>query len=242
MRVYADYHTHTTFSDGRGRLEDNVSAATNIHLEEIGIADHGPRNIGTGVQGEGTYRQIKEEVERLSVTFPQIKVKVGAEADITGVDGSIDISQEIIDELDFLIIGLHPFVMPTGINSAVFLMENLLAPLSRSLAAKALNDNTKALIEAMKRHSPDIISHPNLKMRVDIDEIAQACAKYNAAYEINVGHHFQTVEEIRQAATWGPQFVISSDAHYPDTIGQLDVGLALAEAAGLTAEQIINVY
>lgn len=242
MRIFADYHTHTTYSDGRGKLVENIAAAAAKGLEEIGIADHGPRNIGTGVHGEQTYLQIRNEAAELAQQFPQITVKVGAEADITGIDGGIDISPPIVQELDYLIIGLHPYVLPVSLTSGIFVLENLLARWSKSIEAKVINDNTKALVEAMDRHRPMIISHPNLKMHVEIDEVAKACAKYEAAYEINTGHMYQQVEEIRQVASWGPKFVISSDAHFPATVGQLEEGLGLATGAGLDAEQIINVH
>lgn len=242
MRIFADYHTHTTFSDGRGKLAENIAAAVNQGLEEIGIADHGPRNIGTGVHGEQTYLQIKADAAQLAKEYPQITVKVGAEANITGVDGSIDISPQILQALDYLIIGLHPYVFPVNFASGVFILENLLAPWSQRMAKKAANDNTKALVETMERHHPQIISHPNLKMQVDVDEVARACAKYGAAYEINVGHNYQTAADIQRVARWGPKFVISSDAHFPATVGRLEDGLRLATAAGLTAEQIINVH
>ncbi|MDD6540033.1 MAG: PHP domain-containing protein, partial [Firmicutes bacterium] len=37
-----DLHTHTTYSHGKGSVEDNVREAFNKGLEYIAISDHGP--------------------------------------------------------------------------------------------------------------------------------------------------------------------------------------------------------
>ncbi|TLM99921.1 PHP domain-containing protein, partial [bacterium] len=91
MEFFADYHTHTTYSDGRGSVRENVEAALARGLEAIGITDHGPKNIGAGVAKAETYLAIKNEVRALAGEYEKINILVGAEADITGVDGSIDI-------------------------------------------------------------------------------------------------------------------------------------------------------
>ena len=48
--IYGDYHTHTTYSHGKGSVEDNVKAAIAAGLREIAITDHGPRHLLAGVK------------------------------------------------------------------------------------------------------------------------------------------------------------------------------------------------
>ena len=45
LRIFADYHTHTVHSHGRGTVEDNVKAAISANLRAIAITDHGPANL-----------------------------------------------------------------------------------------------------------------------------------------------------------------------------------------------------
>jgi len=242
MELFADYHTHTTYSDGRGKLEENVQAAIARGLREVAITDHGPRNIGTGVKEAATFLEIKEEVRGLAGKYPEITVKVGAEADITGIDGQIDIPEHIIKELDLLIIGLHPYIWPDSVSDAwELVIMNQLAKFSRSMARKVINTNTKALVAAMDRYPATIISHPDLQMHVDVKEVARACARTGTAFEINTGHHhYLTLELLEQAAREGVNFSIDSDAHYPATVGDLRVGIELAEKAGISPDKIIN--
>ena len=45
LKVVADYHTHTIYSDGKGTIEQNVKSAIDKGLEIIGISDHGYKHM-----------------------------------------------------------------------------------------------------------------------------------------------------------------------------------------------------
>ena len=68
MRFTGDYHTHSTYSDGRNTIVEMVDAARKKELGEIAITDHGPRNIGVGVKGPGTFLVIKDEIGKCRKT------------------------------------------------------------------------------------------------------------------------------------------------------------------------------
>lgn len=242
MKLFADYHTHTKYSDGRGTLEENVLAARALGLEQIGISDHGPNNIGTGVESSETYLQIKQEAARVNAQYPEIKVLVSTEADIISIDGKLDVSDNIIKELDYLIVGLHPYIMPDRFSDLSFVLDNQLSKISQSVKDKIRNVNTKALTEAVESHDVKFVSHPGLGMEVNLRELARVCSQNQTALEINTGHHFQTVEFITEAEKEGATFVINSDAHFPQTVGRLDMGLELAAKAKLPPEMVINAY
>ena len=48
-KLYYDIHTHTTYSHGKGSIEDNAAAAVAAGLKILGISDHGPGHIGYGI-------------------------------------------------------------------------------------------------------------------------------------------------------------------------------------------------
>lgn len=241
MDLFADYHTHTRHSDGRGTVLENIEAAVDRGLKELAITDHGPKSIGTGVPGPETFLTIRNEVAGLAPRFPEIKVLVGAETAVISRDGRLDLPDEIIRQLDLLIAGLHPYYLPENLGDALyFTLPNLVVRLNKSLWEKMRCTNTKALIGAMEKYSVDFISHPNLMMPVDLDELARSCAGNGTALEVNTGHNYNKEDIVRAAARHGSKLVINSDAHYPATVGRLDTGLALVEKLNFPADMVIN--
>lgn len=241
MKLFADYHTHTTYSDGRGTPAENIKAAIDRGLEAVAITDHGPKSIGTGVAGPETFLAIKEEVAGLSSRFPEIKILVGAEAAVISRDGRLDLPKTIIEQLDLLLAGHHPYYIPESLGDALhYTLPNLVVRLKKSTWEKMRNTNTKALIETVHNYPVDFISHPDLMMPADPDELARACAGRETALEVNTGHHYNKEDIVRAAARHGAKLVINSDAHYPETVGELASGLALVEKLRFPAEMVIN--
>lgn len=241
VKLFADYHTHTTYSDGRGTPADNIKAAAAKGLEAVAITDHGPKSIGTGVAGPETFLAIREEVAGLASRFPEIKALVGAEAAVISRDGRLDLPDNIIGQLDLLIAGLHPYYIPESLGDALhYTLPNLVVRLKKSAWEKMRTTNTKALLEAIHNHPVDFISHPDLMMPADPDELARACAGRETALEVNTGHHYNKEDIVRAAARHGAKLVINSDAHYPETVGELASGAALVERLRFPAEMVVN--
>ncbi len=241
MSFKGDYHMHSRYSDGRATVAEMVAAGGRMGLPEIAITDHGPCNIGTGVRQHTTFISIKEEVRRVAEEHPNMKVMTGAEANITGLDGTIDVPADIYRELDLLLVGLHPYVWPDTLGDGLQLVVgNQLQRVSSGLRRRVINNNTKALVEALHRHPVDIVTHPGLQMPLDVTELARACVKTDTMYEVNTGHHYQNPAQLRLAAKEGVTFVINSDAHFPETVGDLEPGLHLLIQAGVPHGQIAN--
>lgn len=222
MEFFADYHMHTRYSDGRATVDEMAAAAGRCGLVQAAITDHGPDLIRIGVKNASVYSQIGDEVRELNGRQAKTAVLTGAEANVTSLDGSIDLPRDVCRRLDLLIVGLHPYVVPDTVGDGLALiLNNRLARLVPSLRERVRTDNTKALIAAIRKHRPDIISHPGLAMPVDVREVAAACARYGTAFEINCGHRFPGLDELIAASRERPDFVVNSDAHYPDSVGDL---------------------
>ena len=50
MVLTGDYHTHTPYSHGKDRVEENVAAAKAQGLKQIGITDHGFSHVALGIR------------------------------------------------------------------------------------------------------------------------------------------------------------------------------------------------
>ena len=241
MEFFADWHTHSTYSDGRGTIEQNVAAAVARGLDELAITDHGPRNIIAGVKSPQTYLKINSVIDNMNGKYPEITVKCGAEADIIALDGTIDIPRQIIDRLDILSVGIHPWIWPESLEGAWSVVGvNQLAHFSRGFRDKARVNNTKALKEAVSKFEIDFISHPDLGLPVDVAELASACASCDTSLEINTGHHYDKEDLVKAALKQGGNFVVNSDAHFPETVGDLASGGALLEKFKVPWERVLN--
>jgi putative hydrolase len=166
---------------------------------------------------------------------------VGAEAAVISRDGRLDLPEDVIRRLDLLIAGLHPYCIPENLGEALhYTLPNLVAGLKKSVREKMRNTNTKALIGAIHKYPVRVISHPDLMMPADPGELARACAALETALEVNTGHHYNKENIIRAAARHGARLAINSDAHCPESVGELAAGAALVERLRFPAEMVIN--
>jgi len=242
MRFFGDYHTHTHLSDGRQTMEEIVRAACERGLQEVAITDHGPMAAVIGVKDASTYLRQKAQAAELQEQYPSIRILVGAEANIRDLDGTLDIPEEVIAELDLLIAGIHPYTMPTSFQDGVALwVQNSLRHLGKKQSRKAVVANTDALIAAVENNPQlDIISHPGLFFSIDVKAVAEACSQNGVLFEINCGHNHPPISDIIEAEQTGVRFIINSDAHFQETVGHLAYGSSLVEVLGLDAQRIVN--
>lgn len=242
MEIIADYHTHTRYSHGRGTVAENARAAAARGLDTVGIADHGPRSYPWIRAGPADLRAMIREVGALNRDggLP-VRVLAGVEANVVGVDGALDVPEEILRDLDVVLAGLHPTVIPPTLRDGWSLIVlNWLGKISGVAQLRARNANTKAVVEAVHRHEIDILTHPGWGLNIDTRELARACARRETAMEINASHGQMTVEYCRVAAREGCYFSLGSDAHRPEDVGRLEPALKVAAAAGLRPEQVLN--
>jgi len=241
-KFIGDYHTHSNYSDGKATIDEIVMEAKRKGLREVAITDHGPGNLTGGLKNLQELLEASLKVQGINgIMEDDFKVLSGVEANIVGEDGQIDVPSDIYEKLDILLIGLHPMVYANSLGSFWNLvLKNQVNKFLKIGKSQVIDLNTKTLIKACVKHKPFAISHPGLGMLIDIKEVAKACAQNGVAYEINGGHLFQHPEELRIAAQEGVDFVINSDAHFIETVGDLEAGFKLAIQAGIDKEKIKN--
>lgn len=240
MKLFADYHTHTVYSHGKGTIYENVMEAKRKGLKEIAITDHGPRHFGFGVK---LYKieKIRREIDEINASEKDVKVLMGIEANIISEEGDIDLPVEYLKYIDILLVGFHYGVIPKSFKSAWRLFGlNYLGKIIRFLRNRVREINTLALIRAIERYPVKIITHPGAKVPIDTKLLAKKAAEKGVALEINASHGFMTVEYVKIAKREGALFSIGSDAHRPEDVGSFERAIRIAEEAGLTASDVIN--
>ncbi|MGI6658834.1 MAG: PHP domain-containing protein [Dethiobacteraceae bacterium] len=241
MWATADLHTHTIYSHGRGTIRENVLAAKQRGLHTIGIADHGPGHLFIGVRGVEALHRMREEINGLQSEFPELEILLGVEANIVDVDGTIDVPEEILPELDYLLVGFHKLVRPRS-GSALWLgAQNFLTGWLGLQSLRLRRQNTAAICAAVRRYPVYAITHPGLQIAVDTKILAAVCAEAGTFLEINSSYADRLAGYVQAALPSGVQFVINSDAHTPDRVGDFTAAFQLIEKLQIPSARLVNI-
>lgn len=235
-RLVYDLHTHTTYSHGKGTVEENVREAFNQGMDYIAISDHGPGHLMYGVN-RGDFVNIRNDVEKLNVKYPKLNVRLSLEANIIKRSPYLDIRPEEFEEFDFIIAGYHFAV--TNSN----MIRNWLWSKGIKWREDSLREsNTQMVINCLKNNNISVLTHPGAKGPFDIEAIADVCAETDTLMEINTWHGHLTEDELRMASrNSNVKFIIGSDAHTPDRVGDYKEGIRRAIRAGVDLNRIVNI-
>jgi DNA polymerase (family 10) len=219
-----DVQIQTKWTDGSNSIEEMVAAARKAGLEYIAITDHTRGLAMMGADEKQLLAQIDavRAVDRKSRGF---RVLTGAEVNI-GRDGSLDIADEILAQLDVVGVAVHSyFDLPRA-------------------------EQTKRLVRAMENPHADVLFHPTARVlmrrepiEVDFDAIIAAAKRTGTILEIDAYPDRLDLkdEHVRKAVDAGVGLVIDSDAHnlshlrFPD-----EFGIAVARRGWATKADVIN--
>lgn len=247
MRIYGDYHIHSQYSHGKGNIEKNIEAAIARGLRELAITDHGPCSwnfIRLGVRDAAELLEIKKEVKELQKKYPQIRLYAGVEANIINREGELDVPEGILQELDIVAAGFHLLIYPPDFHSFqdIILNNRFFYKCFPARRKQIRKFNTEVLIRAVERYRINFITHPGYGIDIDTYELARACAGRGTLLEINARHVEELRAFIQAAARTEVKFIINSDAHAPEEVGDFKRALELVEELGLSPDRIVNIF
>ncbi len=222
--IKGDLHTHTDWSDGRDTMEEMILEARARGLEYIAVTDH---SVGRGIANGLSVERLESHGKRLKELESDIggiRILRGTEMDIRA-DGSLDYSDEVLDELDWVVASVHSAM---GQNSATM---------------------TGRIIKAMRNPRVFAIGHlstPLIGERppidADYDAIFRAAADTGTALEINgsLGRLDLKDTHISRARELGATLVINTDAHTTEGLGNMEYGVSLARRGWCEPSHILN--
>ena len=242
MALLADYHTHTKYSrknHGKSTIEENVRAAYEKGLAQIAITDHGFNQKTFGVRRKDI-AQVKEEIEQSKEMYP-IDVLLGVDANLISSNGDIDIVPEDMENLDILLCGFHRLVKSTSKREKLkFIVKNILCEFFHHTSKKQREKNTNAYINAMRNYDIDFITHLNHGCKVDVEKVARVAKETNTYIELNGKRLGMTDKEILTCYNLGCKFIINSDAHRPDRVGDCHLGLQAILRLRIPETAVVN--
>jgi DNA polymerase (family 10) len=221
--VRGDLHVHTDWSDGRHPLERVVEAAEGRGYEYVIVSDHTRAStIANGLSPEAVRRQVG--LIRALQPRHRIRILAGTECDILE-DGRLDLPDALLADLDVVLIAVH------------------------SRFRQARDEMTARIVRALAHPHTDILVHPTGRLLgsrepydVDLEAVLAAAHRHGKAVEINASPHRLDLHDVhaRRAAALGVPVAVSTDMHALSDFDHLDLGIAVARRAWLTADHVLN--
>lgn len=241
MILTADYHTHTPYSHGKNTVLENANAAKKLQLKEIAITDHGFNHIIFGLKRNklADLRNEINEAEKLT----GVKVLMGMESNLISLDGSTDMLAADLPHFDIYLLGIHEVLRYKSFSDFynIMLCNYTAYKFGKKPSQKVIANTTNAYINAIKNNPVDILTHINYKCCCDLKEIAKVCADYGTYIEISTKKRHISPEEMEMMASVGARFVINSDAHSADRVGDLKLAEELLKDSSFLLNKIDNI-
>jgi DNA polymerase (family X) len=224
--IRGDLHMHSTWTDGQATIEEMAAAAKQRGLRYIGITDHSKRVTMVGGLDAKRLRQQWAEIDTLNQRLSGITVLKGVEVDILE-RGGLDLPDDVLDEADWVVASIHYGHQQSReqiTRRAVEALENprvcaLAHPTGRLLLErKPYAIDMEAVMDAARQNGKmlELNAHPS---RLDLDDVACAAAK-----------------------ALGIPVVISTDAHRPEGLDSMRLGVQQARRGGLTKHDVANTH
>lgn len=250
MAYLGDYHTHTTYSrrgkkmHAVGSVLENARAAKAVGLVELAVTDHGYSHY-FGVADGHAFEKLKADCARAE-ELTGVRVYAGLENNLDPRSGYTDKPPLIDGELavksgiEIVQGGYHAMVgIPTLFRNMLFWARNVLfkfMPGRKKLIAR----NTAAYKRLIDEFPVDFIGHLNRGIMADAVEVAKYAHEHGVYIELNGRHKSLKKREIRAMVDAGVEFICSSDAHMPSSVGKMPLADKMIRKYGIPYELIAN--
>ncbi|RII28648.1 MAG: phosphatase [Geobacter sp.] len=223
MQIVADMHTHTIASGhAYSTVNELAQEAARKGLLALAVTDHGPAIPG------GPHLYHFGAMRFFPQTIGGVRILTGVEANIIDPDGTLDLPEEYLQRLDFVMAGLHEGCGMDGLGS---------------------DGNTSAVIKAMANPRVKAISHPgNPIFPLNYEMVVEAARQTGTALEINNSSfvisrkgsrpNCESLAEL--IARTGAPVIVGSDAHIAQGVGEFSAAIEVLECAGVREEQVVN--
>lgn len=224
MTPLLDVHTHTVASGhAYSTIQEMAHRAAELRLQVLGITEHAPSLPGAPV---AIYFKNLGVVPRC---MEGVRLLLGAELNIMGTDGAIDLKPEVLHLLDLRIAGLHQLCWWPS----------------------SPEENTQALLHAMRNPWVQLISHPaDSPFLLDFRPLVETAKETGTLLELNNSTlnpsrgkrtaHDNFCQMLRLCKEMEVPVILGSDAHISFSIADYSRALPLLEETDFPEELIVN--
>ena len=224
--IKGDLQMHSSESDGSATIEEMAKSARKLGYEYIAITDHSQGlGIAHGLDDRRLNAQIRQ-IDKWNRAHSDIKIIKSIEVNINA-NGSLDASEKMLRKLDFITASVH------------------------SSFNQSREKMTERIIKAIETGLIDNMGHPTGRIigrregvQADWDAIYKACVKHHVALEINADPSRLDLPDkmVFEARKQGVKFTISTDAHSPEQLSNINFGVSVARRGWLEPKDILNTY
>ncbi len=221
--VIGDLHAHTKDSDGANSLEELATAAESRGLEYIAFTNHSKSLPVAHGLDEKRFSELDKRINAFNEKN-DIKILRGVELEILK-DGSLDLKNESLKELDFVIGAIHQ-----NLNMS-----------SKELTNRLITAINSGMINAVA-HPTDRIIGQREELKLDFDMVMEACEKNDVLLEID-GYPERSdlpFDLVKKAKGYSIKFSLGSDSHRIEHLRFLDLATAIARRGWLERKDVIN--
>ena len=221
-------HCHSQYSDGGATIADMAKAARARGLRYLGISDHSQSNPYAGGLSRDDILRQHDEIDTLNALYEaegtDFRLLKGIEADILPC-GRLDYDTTFLDRFDFVIGSVHTRY---GMNE---------------------QQMTDRVLKALDDPHLTILGHPTGRLlltrepyAIDLEAVIAKAARVGVAVELNADPHRLDIDwrACRIAQAHGALVSIGPDAHSPQGLEHLEMGVAVARKGWLTSSDVLN--
>ncbi len=224
MKYVLDTHSHTLASGhAYSTIKEMVEAAKDRKLELLAITEHGSSMPGSCTE---IYFANLRVVPR---EMMGVKLLLGSELNIMDYEGHLDMNDYTYKVLDIIIASMHIGIVKPG----------------------TMEENTNAVVEAMKNPYVNIIGHPDdMRYPVDYETLVKAARDHHVLLELNnsslkpggfrKNSDNNDITMLNLCKKYDVPIVIGSDAHIANDVGDFECAQKIIELTEFPQELIIN--
>lgn len=221
LQILADTHTHTLASThAYSTITENCRAAKQNGVKAIAMTDHTP------AMPDAPHMWHFYNMKVIPRIIDDVYIIRGAETNIINFDGEVDLTQEDLKRLEWVVSSFHDPVCSPG----------------------SIEENTRAYELLARNPYIDVVGHPDADpYRCDYKRMVKAFKEHEKLIEINEnslktrqGARKNSTEIARLCKKYGARIIVNSDAHYADKIGIVPEATKLLEGIDFPKELILN--
>ena len=219
--IIGDFHTHTLASQhAYSTVNEMVQASISKGFKALAITDHGPE------MSDGCLAHHFKCMPELPDMIGNLRLYKGCEVNIKDFNGRIDLPDNIISRLDWIIASYHVEAIEPGNRE----------------------ENTMGWLGAIENPFVDCLGHTgNQVFDFEHEPVVRKLAEYGKILEINnnsflirKGSDENCRDIIRLCMKYDVPVIINSDAHHLWNVGKVDISQKVLREMDFPPEMILN--